>query len=423
MTNRRAVWLAVTALAGIAGTAHAATPPALTPVSGPDPFTGCAAAGLDQEPLGSENPVVAINPLNPANIVAAWQQHHGRGIVAGVSEDGGRTWQQVVVRGLTRCTHGKFDDSDNPWLTFTADGSLELSAHVFDAGGLSGMLVLRSHDGGLTWSRPRELPDPEGHPYASGTMAADPSDPDLIYSVILAPAQPQGTSIVFTRSADGGKHWSAPATILGTGPGSGAQILVLPDRDLAVVVTSMPAPGRDARTIAVIRSADEGETWSTPVRVAAVKAGPGLASAAVDPATGGMYVTWPDSRWDFGKVNAIAMASSADDGQTWTRPVRISQDQFLQAFTPSVTVTAEGTIAVSYYQYRTPRIAARYLATCRPLRTLTCRVSELAAPFNVRQAPQGRYAGMASDGMEVAAAFTQPDATSPADVFVSVSGR
>jgi len=62
-------------------------------------------------------PVVVVNPVNPKNIVAAWIQGLFQNIVAAVSFDGGRTWQQVPIP-LTTCSGGSFPGSGNPWLSF-----------------------------------------------------------------------------------------------------------------------------------------------------------------------------------------------------------------------------------------------------------------------------------------------------------------
>lgn len=62
--------------------------------------------------LDSEvEPWVDVNPVNPDNIVAFWQQGRwsnggARGNVAGVSLDGGISWSIVPVPGLTECAAG-----------------------------------------------------------------------------------------------------------------------------------------------------------------------------------------------------------------------------------------------------------------------------------------------------------------------------
>src|SRR5439155_26981752 len=48
---------------------------------------------------------LAVNPVHPNNIVAAWIQGPIQNIVAAVSFDGGPTWQQVPLP-LTVCSGG-----------------------------------------------------------------------------------------------------------------------------------------------------------------------------------------------------------------------------------------------------------------------------------------------------------------------------
>jgi len=101
-------------------------------------------------PKGEVEPYVAVNPTNPANVVGVWTQDRFRGLVAGVSLDGGTTWRQVVLPGLTRCTGARFDYAFDPWLSFGPDGALYLSASVFGDAGQGGIPASKSPDGGLT---------------------------------------------------------------------------------------------------------------------------------------------------------------------------------------------------------------------------------------------------------------------------------
>src|SRR3989441_6560091 len=55
----------------------------------------------------AEEPSVAVNPVDPNNIVAAWIQGPFQDIIAAASFDGGKTWQQVPVP-LTTCAGGQF---------------------------------------------------------------------------------------------------------------------------------------------------------------------------------------------------------------------------------------------------------------------------------------------------------------------------
>src|SRR5262245_21636638 len=82
----------------------------LKAISGPSPVPGgCPGALLDETHIaGAEiEPAVTVNPANPRNIIATWQQDLGfaaRSDVIGTSRDGGKTWERVTLSGLTRCT-------------------------------------------------------------------------------------------------------------------------------------------------------------------------------------------------------------------------------------------------------------------------------------------------------------------------------
>ena len=69
-----------------------------------------------------------------------------------------------------------------------------------------------------------------------------------------------------------------------------------------------------------------------------------------------MYLVWQDSR--FGPRSSIAFSQSLDGGLTWSTPIKVNQTPDLannlneQAFTPMVHVLDDGTVGVSYYDFR-----------------------------------------------------------------------
>ncbi len=69
-----------------------------------------------------------------------------------------------------------------------------------------------------------------------------------------------------------------------------------------------------------------------------------------------MYLVWQDSR--FGPRSSIAFSQSVDGGLTWSTPIKVNQTPDLannlneQAFTPMVHVLDDGTVGVSYYDFR-----------------------------------------------------------------------
>src|SRR5438552_1946348 len=92
--------------------------------SGPSPFAGCAAGAdpiLDPPSFNYLNtavePFVAINPLNPNNIIGAYQQDRwsdggAKGLVVSRSFDGGLTWSQNFAE-FSVC-------SDDPGTAYTS---------------------------------------------------------------------------------------------------------------------------------------------------------------------------------------------------------------------------------------------------------------------------------------------------------------
>src|SRR5262245_1305030 len=98
----------------------------LMDLSDPDALAGCicqACGGLPSNGRETE-PSIAVNPTNPKNIVAVWFGGFSLGIVSAVSFDGGKTWQQVVVPGMTTCTGGTRGHASDPWLSFDPKGGL-----------------------------------------------------------------------------------------------------------------------------------------------------------------------------------------------------------------------------------------------------------------------------------------------------------
>ena len=117
------------AVAGIAALVLASTASAgsytltsTVTASGPSPFAGCtvgAAPGSVLYPNAEEEPWVDVNPTNPSNLIAVWQQDRwsdggAHGLVTAVTHDGGLTWTRTfphfsICAGGTPQNGGGFD--------------------------------------------------------------------------------------------------------------------------------------------------------------------------------------------------------------------------------------------------------------------------------------------------------------------------
>jgi hypothetical protein len=455
----------------------------LVQVSGATPFTGYSAT-----PNSEVEPFLAVNPTTPANLVSVFQQDRwtdgggSRGLVVGVSTDWGATWKEVTVAGLNEANPTVLPDAPaatlsrytDAWLAFAPDGSLYLSALAFDPGSLNGtvdaILVSKSANGGQTWGQPVVVAENAGLTYnpnvyddkPSVSAVADPTFPNAIdVNVAWSRQNLSGgpDAAMFARSIDGGQTWLSSEHDLN--PGSrplGHEIVAGQGGTLLDFYTVQSA---SAHVLTLARSSDGGQTWSFPGQaVAAINPispydpdHPGtpvrtsdnatdqLFDVAADPASGNLYAVWEDS---FGgtSFNSIALTTSADGGLTWTAPVPVNrtpvnaaQPGDRQAFVPSVAVAPDGTVAVTYYDFRN-NTAAAGLATdywaiyARPGAGQTPgqynwrEVRLTDASLDMEKAPYaagyflGDYAGLAAGVNGFYAAFAQPHGSDPASVFV-----
>ncbi len=381
------------------------------------------------------NRSLTINPVEPANIVGSWQQDRwsnggSRGLVAGVSYDGGSSWAITPISGVTVCTGGRFLRASDPWLSFGPTGELYHASLVFHTdttpSGLAhrAVLVSKSTDGGTTWSTPTAVVDSTDAQVFDDKEAitADPTDAALVYVVwdrirtgaaadfvIREPqsvltdnlALPRAAALsaelaapaYFARSLDGGQTWEAARSIYDPGPGVqtvGNQIVVQLDGTLLDAFTAIQPlnSGSTIDTASLLRSTDHGGTWvpwgeGVPMRPRvlfsgsgigvydpssghALRTGDGLAEVTVNPANGDLYLVWEDARFSHDGqfsdptqlIDEIAFSTSTDGGVTWSVPIKVNQTPAdlplgnRQAFTPNVRVAGDGTIVVTYYDFR-----------------------------------------------------------------------
>jgi hypothetical protein len=171
-----------------------------------------------------------------------------------------------------------------------------------------------------------------------------------------------------------------------------------------------------------------------------VRSGEPLLDVRVDRHNGNLYAVWDDGRFSGFTHDDIAFAMSTGGGRSWTTPIKVNQtptnipagDQ--QAFTPSVAVAANGTVGVTYYDFRNntpaPGLLTDYwIAHADNNFTDPASWSQenrlTDASFDLELAPRtfrgffvGDYEGLAATGNNFDALFSQAVSTSdPASIF------
>ena len=408
-------------------------------------------------------PHIAVNPTNPDNMIAAWHQDRwstgaAQGLGAAYTFDGGQTWTEVNIP-FTRCSGaqpgsaGDFERASDPWVSFSPDGSAHYMALVADDSVTeNGMISATSRDGGVTWEEPVPIKlSPAQDPvFASlfhdkNTLTADPFDSNLVYATWTL-FRVGSTTLLFSRSTDGGRSWTnprpinnieavAPATLVIFRQGS--QIVVLPD---GTVVNAFFRILLNQATFqffleqAIFRSSDQGRHWEkadtrvsefapagaidpelgVPVRDASQ-----IPDVGVNRTTGELYIVWQDSRFNAGLVGAV-ISRSADGGSSWSDPAPVNTLPGVQAFLPAVAVADDGTVGVLFYDFRNDVLGDTELSTDVHLARFDSDLTPLdevtvtSQSFDMRQmvitGPRGYfpgdYVGLDTAGDDFVAAYT-----------------
>ncbi|MFT4571208.1 MAG: hypothetical protein ACI8TX_002122 [Hyphomicrobiaceae bacterium] len=270
-------------------------------------------------------------------------QLNDRDIRAVRSTDGGRTWSPATS---IKSHHGNgWGRDEHPDLATDGNGNWIVVWQSTDSlgntiGSDPDILFSVSNDGALTWSSPRPLAadavidshfdsapriavDDDGHWLAVWASAQD----------ILADGDLRAHTMV-SRSSDAGKTWSLPAPLAPASqisrPDDGAVVAAGQDGSWLVVWESSDSLGGTVgldRDLYVVRSTDEGETWSAPAAIAlnaATDAGDDAGAAIVHAGGGNWAVAWHS--WDgmayaLGADADLLVVTSEDDGKTWMPPL------------------------------------------------------------------------------------------------------
>jgi len=313
---------------------------------------------------------IAINPVDPQNVIVGSNEIQRLPMRAMYSTDGGATFTGVDLPLPLPRTNNGFDYGSDPGVAFDSAGHAYYSYIVvfFSAGGaINGteMAVTHSTDGGATWTSTYFAPEAGTAQFNDKpmiTVDTGSSHPDRIYvawdhATGNSSSTKNGNNILLSFSDDGGITFSPAVSVSGgfngrTG-GIGADPYVASDGTVHVAWQDY-AHG----VIADASSIDGGQTFSRPHVIATVGgfefgvAAQSTRGALVYPACGSfgaaLYCSYMDGS---ATATNVYVAKSTDGGSTWTsRAMPAGGDQFNQwlAVDPS-----DGSVNVAYYDTST----------------------------------------------------------------------
>jgi hypothetical protein len=384
--------------------------------------------GLRQE----TDTMIAADPLEPRHLVATWDQDDHKSSVVATSRNGGKTWKLSTVPGISKCTGGVSDEVVDPWVSIGRKSVAYLTSLPLS---VSGFLVNRSRSGGLRWSAPTTADPAAGQTDDLPSVVANPRRSRRVYLTwsrfTFSGGAMTGGDARFSRSIDGAGTFSTPV-VIHTSPAGKAvlesRLGLLSGGSLVDVFGEAPVqPVTAPLETFASRSVNGGRSWSRPVRITTVPQNP-----IVDPDTG-------KSQYDFcclfgaatGRHGAaylgytkvagthsgrVVVVRSQNGGRRWGRPRTVVRVR-AQVLEPAVAVARDGTVGVTWYDFRNDRpgdgaLTTDYWFAYSRDGGKRWHHRHLAGPFDLRTSrrsgrPLGVYQGLAGLRHSFAATFIQ----------------
>ena len=382
-------------------------------------------------------PAIAVNPSNPQQVVAVFQDNAH----AAFSQDGGRSWH--IAEGVEPRNYRvsgdvstAFDNHGRAFICYMAFDKLGTFNYWAHNASRNGLFVRRSLDGGKTWEsdhipvieHPTEPGMPwEDKPYIVSDATTGPFAGNLYvgwtrWTLI-------DSEILLARSTDGGKTWSTPVEIDrhpglprdDNGAAEGFAGAVAPNGNLYAIWSQddniMFTESRNGgKSFAPARAILH--TGPTMFAVQTLERANGFPQIAIDPLTKLLYVTWSDYR--NGDLD-IFCSTSSDGGRKWSAPIRVNNDgvhngsdQFFQWLTVD---PKDGSANVLFYDRRgDPQNRKQIVVLARSTdngRTFT-NYAWTDEPFEAGGVFFGDYTGIAAFGGRVYGVWTEKPNRVPA---------
>jgi hypothetical protein len=330
-------------------------------------------ANTDPTTYAQQEPSVAVNPLNPLNVVVAQKDERSapspgtatKEVWIDTSTDGGQTWPVQTHIPMPNST---LPQQSDPVVTFSDNNTVYVTIiGLSDAGGLgtNATMVAHSTDGGLTWPSPAVyLNQGQGGSDKEWTAVdLNPASPYYRRVYVTWTNFAAGPAFIEKWSSDNGVTWNPPGgsnyVTVSFGAFDGGQFsmpVVLPNGN--VLATWNDFGGR----LVVGKSTNGGQSFINPNTVAALITNvfppPGanwrlntIPATAASPATGTVVSVWADGR--NGKSDIYATRST-DNGTTWSAVARVAHNAAGNSYQvePWISVAPNGRFDVIWYDNR-----------------------------------------------------------------------
>jgi hypothetical protein len=356
--------------------------------------------GVGGEWERASDPVVAFGPHNVVyvnSLVFNIDADNGlrSGLAVNVSHDGGRTWgapvffQDDMIGGL----------NDKNWMSVDlGTGAGHHPGRVYVVWDRAApVTVAYSDDEGVTWQT---------------------SPTDIGY--IVYPGQGIGALPLVLNDGSLGVLFqtdASPTPILHPNPIE--QPFDLVPGQVSMVFAVSPLAGSLPTGAPLVFTPPVGVALDEANSVRQQRACEGIPAATVDRISGIIYVVWTDGRLRTDNVNDVLLVRSEDNGLTWTSPTRVNggpADDYLDHWCGAVDVGPAGDVRVSYRTRReaasakpdgssfSDRVGTEYVASYDHGDTFTAPVSATTVVSDMHFAAQSRGGAFLGDYSGVAAA-------------------
>ena len=323
------------------------------PGSNPQFITDFLNVNISNDPFPQNEPSVKISRSDPNRVVAAWRDFRTgvnpplRRVGFSLSTDGGESW--TVSELLPQIIPGA-DLSSDPVVGVDLSGNFYVyTVSLNNNNGNGELWVFKSTDQGETFNQVYQMTNTTA--FEDKEWAATDLNPASPFANNLYCSWTRfdfGTEILLVRSTDEGITWSNPVSVSDESSVQGSFPAVGPNGELYVV-------WRHSGQMMFDKSTDGGVTFGTDIIVSNAP-NAWFPHMAVDlsggPRNGYIYVTWNDER--NGDDDAFVCYSS-DGGDTWSTPIRVNNDPIGNGkiqYWPSVAISELGEISILFYDTR-----------------------------------------------------------------------